>query len=31
MFKVVGIWDDGWVMGILLDERVEEWEVCRNV
>ncbi|KAK4651633.1 hypothetical protein QC762_601840 [Podospora pseudocomata] len=30
MLKVVGIWDDGWATGILLDERTEEWEARRN-
>lgn len=26
MLKVVGIWDDGWATGVLLDERADEWE-----
>jgi hypothetical protein len=26
MLKVVGIWDDGWATGILLDEKADEWE-----
>lgn len=26
MLKVVGIWDDGWATGILLNERAEDWE-----
>ncbi|KAK4187108.1 hypothetical protein QBC35DRAFT_385612 [Podospora australis] len=30
MVKVVGIWDDGWATGILVDERVEEWEARRQ-
>lgn len=30
MLKVVGIWDDGWATGILLDERAEEWEARRR-
>ncbi|KAJ9148991.1 SH3 domain-containing protein [Pleurostoma richardsiae] len=30
MLKVVGIWDDGWATGILLDERAEEWEARRQ-
>ncbi|KAI0171838.1 hypothetical protein GGR52DRAFT_443875 [Hypoxylon sp. FL1284] len=30
MLKVVGIWDDGWATGILLDERADEWEVRRQ-
>lgn len=29
MLKVVGIWDDGWATGIILNERAEEWEVRR--
>ncbi|QUC22547.1 uncharacterized protein UV8b_06788 [Ustilaginoidea virens] len=30
MIKVVGIWDDGWATGVMLDERAEEWEVRRR-
>ncbi|KAK9435106.1 SH3 domain containing protein [Metarhizium brunneum] len=30
MIKVVGIWDDGWATGIMLDERADEWEVRRQ-
>ncbi|KAF6844469.1 SH3 domain-containing protein [Colletotrichum musicola] len=30
MLKVVGIWDDGWATGILMDERADEWEVRRQ-
>jgi len=26
MLKVVGIWDDGWATGILLEEKSDEWE-----
>ncbi|KAI1823878.1 hypothetical protein F4861DRAFT_301087 [Xylaria intraflava] len=26
MLKVVGIWDDGWATGVLVDERADEWE-----
>lgn len=26
MLKVVGIWDDGWATGILIDERADEWD-----
>ncbi|KAL3419752.1 chloride channel protein [Phlyctema vagabunda] len=26
MLKVVGIWDDGWATGVLIDERAEDWE-----
>lgn len=25
MLKVVGIWDDGWATGVMLDERADEW------
>ncbi|KAL8347296.1 hypothetical protein RB601_003200 [Gaeumannomyces tritici] len=30
MLKVVGIWDDGWATGVLLEERADEWEVRRQ-
>ncbi|GKT47281.1 uncharacterized protein ColSpa_07462 [Colletotrichum spaethianum] len=30
MLKVVGIWDDGWATGILLDEHADEWEARRH-
>ncbi|KPM39786.1 hypothetical protein AK830_g6788 [Neonectria ditissima] len=30
MLKVVGIWDDGWATGILLNEKAEEWEIRRQ-
>lgn len=30
MLKVVGIWDDGWATGVVLDERAEEWETRRQ-
>ncbi|KAG5975456.1 hypothetical protein E4U55_007657 [Claviceps digitariae] len=30
MIKVVGIWDDGWATGIMLNERAEEWEARRQ-
>ncbi|KAK2606101.1 hypothetical protein QQS21_003496 [Conoideocrella luteorostrata] len=30
MIKVVGIWDDGWATGIMLDGRAEEWEARRQ-
>ena len=30
MLKVVGIWDDGWATGIMIDERAEEWEARRQ-
>ncbi|KAI1423321.1 hypothetical protein F5Y12DRAFT_551832 [Xylaria sp. FL1777] len=31
MLKVVGIWDDGWATGVMLDERAEDWEAQRQV
>ncbi|KAG6000719.1 hypothetical protein E4U43_001533 [Claviceps pusilla] len=30
MIKVVGIWDDGWATGVMLNERAEEWEARRQ-
>ncbi|TAQ91602.1 hypothetical protein B7494_g70 [Chlorociboria aeruginascens] len=30
MLKVVGIWDDGWATGTLIDERADEWDAKRN-
>ena len=30
MLKIVGIWDDGWATGIMLDERADEWEMRRQ-
>ncbi|KAK1998493.1 SH3 domain-containing protein [Colletotrichum falcatum] len=30
MLKVVGIWDDGWATGILMDEHANEWEARRQ-
>jgi hypothetical protein len=30
MIKVVGIWDDGWATGIMLDDRADEWESRRQ-
>ncbi len=30
MLKVVGIWDDGWATGVMVDERADEWEAKRN-
>lgn len=30
MLKVVGIWDDGWATGVLIDERAEDWEAAHN-
>ncbi|KAG9241565.1 hypothetical protein BJ878DRAFT_427855 [Calycina marina] len=26
MLKVIGIWDDGWATGVLVNERAEEWD-----
>jgi len=30
MLKVVGIWDDGWATGVLIDERADDWELKHN-
>ncbi|KAH8594388.1 SH3 domain-containing protein [Bisporella sp. PMI_857] len=30
MLKVVGIWDDGWATGVLIDERADDWEAKHN-
>lgn len=30
MLKVVGIWDDGWATGVMIDERAEDWDAKRN-
>ncbi|ETS83089.1 hypothetical protein PFICI_04965 [Pestalotiopsis fici W106-1] len=30
MLKVVGIWDDGWATGVLVDERADEWEARKQ-
>ncbi|ROT40625.1 SH3 domain-containing protein [Sodiomyces alkalinus F11] len=30
MLKIVGIWDDGWATGVMLDERADEWDVRRQ-
>ncbi|RDL39942.1 uncharacterized protein BP5553_04282 [Venustampulla echinocandica] len=30
MLKVVGIWDDGWATGVLIDEQAEDWDAKRN-
>lgn len=30
MLKVVGIWDDGWATGVLIDENAEDWDAKRN-
>lgn len=30
MLKVVGIWDDGWATGVMIDERADDWDAKRN-
>lgn len=30
MLKIVGIWDDGWATGVMVDERAEQWEARRQ-
>lgn len=30
MLKVVGIWDDGWATGVMIDERADEWDEKHN-
>ncbi|KAG7146943.1 hypothetical protein HYQ46_004251 [Verticillium longisporum] len=30
MLKVVGIWDDGWATGVMMDERADEWDARRQ-
>lgn len=30
MLKVVGIWDDGWATGVMVDEMADEWEARRQ-
>lgn len=30
MLKVVGIWDDGWATGVMINERAEDWDARRN-
>lgn len=30
MLKVVGIWDDGWATGVMIDEQAEDWDAKRN-
>ncbi|KAK8105709.1 hypothetical protein PG999_009068, partial [Apiospora kogelbergensis] len=30
MLKVVGIWDDGWATGVMMDEMADEWEARRQ-
>ncbi|KAH6958603.1 hypothetical protein HG530_010224 [Fusarium avenaceum] len=29
MLKVVGIWDDGWATGVMLNDKADEWEARR--
>lgn len=31
MLKVVGIWDDGWATGVLINDRAEDWEPKHNI
>lgn len=31
MLKVVGIWDDGWATGVLINERADEWDEKRKM
>ncbi|ORY64921.1 uncharacterized protein BCR38DRAFT_187306 [Pseudomassariella vexata] len=30
MLKVVGIWDDGWATGVMMEEHADEWEARRQ-
>lgn len=30
MLKVVGIWDDGWATGVLIEEKADEWDAKRS-
>ena len=30
MLKIVGIWDDGWATGVLINDRAEEWELKKS-
>ena len=30
MLKVVGIWDDGWATGVMVEDRAEDWELRRQ-
>ncbi|KAK8128040.1 hypothetical protein PG984_009148 [Apiospora sp. TS-2023a] len=30
MLKIVGIWDDGWATGVMVDEMADEWEARRQ-
>lgn len=31
MLKVVGIWDDGWATGVMINERADDWEEKRKL
>ncbi|KAK7956595.1 uncharacterized protein PG986_005817 [Apiospora aurea] len=31
MLKIVGIWDDGWATGVMVDEMADEWEARRQM
>ncbi|KAG4027651.1 hypothetical protein MFRU_028g00730 [Monilinia fructicola] len=31
MLKVVGIWDDGWATGVMINERADEWDEKRKM
>jgi hypothetical protein len=30
MLKVVGIWDDGWATGIMINEKAEDWDAKKS-
>lgn len=30
MLKVVGIWDDGWATGVMINERADAWDAKHN-
>ncbi|KAI9053084.1 hypothetical protein LZ554_003353 [Drepanopeziza brunnea f. sp. 'monogermtubi'] len=30
MLKVVGIWDDGWATGVMIDDRADDWDAKRK-
>ncbi|RAL63954.1 hypothetical protein DID88_003142 [Monilinia fructigena] len=31
MLKIVGIWDDGWATGVMINERADEWDEKRKM
>ncbi|KAI9649630.1 hypothetical protein NHQ30_002211 [Ciborinia camelliae] len=31
MLKVVGIWDDGWATGVMINDRADEWDEKRKM